>query len=165
MIAAATARARDSFPESSTARPGRLSRRLAAVAGAAGAAATGGLVGPALTLWQTNFFRVTYQGQNFSQTQFTTNTSGQFGFRFNNAADTYYGWGSLVVDLTGVGQGFRITEAYYNTTPNAAISVGAVPQAVPEPASMALLGLGAAGVAAWRSRKKVPATNGTVVRK
>ena len=50
-----------------------------------------------------------------------------------------------------------ITEAYYNTTPGAAISVGQVPQAVPEPSSMALLGLGAAGVAAWRARRKAKA--------
>jgi hypothetical protein len=42
-------------------------------------------------------------------------------------------------------------------TPGGAISVGAVPQAVPEPSSMALLGLGAAGVAAWRSRRKATA--------
>jgi hypothetical protein len=87
---------------------------------------------------------------------FQFNTPGQFGFRFTNASDTYYGWGSLTL-VPFVGQGFVITEAYYNTTPGGAISVGAVPQAVPEPSSMALLGLGAAGVAAWRSRRKAKA--------
>jgi len=39
-------------------------------------------------------------------------------------------------------------------TPGAAISIGQVPVAVPEPSSMALLGLGAAGIAAWRARRK-----------
>jgi hypothetical protein len=81
------------------------------------------------------------------------NPPGQFGFRFTNASDTYYGWGSLALDFSKpMGQGFVITEAYYNTTPGGAINVGAVPQAVPEPSSMALLGLGAAGVAAWRRK-------------
>jgi len=88
---------------------------------------------------------------------FQANTPGQFGFRFTNASATYYGWGSLTLDLNPTGQGFVITEAYYNTTPGGAINVGAVPQAVPEPSSMALLGLGAAGVAAWRSRRKATA--------
>jgi hypothetical protein len=83
---------------------------------------------------------------------FTANVSGQFGFRFTNASDTHYGWASLLIDETPQGQGYKITEAYYNTTPGAAINVGAVP--VPEPSSMALLGLGAAGVAAWRARRK-----------
>ena len=83
---------------------------------------------------------------------FQANTPGQFGFRFTNASARYYGWGSLTLDLNPTGQGFVITEAYYNTTPGGAINVGAVPQAVPEPSSMALLGLGAAGVAAWRRK-------------
>ena len=83
---------------------------------------------------------------------FTANVSGQFGFRFTNASDTHYGWASLLIDETPIGQGYKITEAYYNTTPGAAINVGAVP--VPEPACMALLALGAAGVVAWRARRK-----------
>ena len=94
---------------------------------------------------------VTNSSGNF-QFSFTANVSGQFGFRFTNASDTHYGWASLVIDETPMGQGYKITEAYYNTTPGAAINVGAVP--VPEPSSMALLGLGAAGVAAWRARRK-----------
>jgi hypothetical protein len=94
---------------------------------------------------------VTSSSGNF-QPSFTANVSGQFGFRFTNASDTHYGWASLLIDETPMGQGYKITEAYYNTTPGAAINVGAVP--VPEPSSMALLGLGAAGVAAWRARRK-----------
>jgi len=119
--------------------------------------ATGVLVGPALTAWGVNV-AMTGNGAN-SQSQFNPlGSSGQFGFRFNTAADTYYGWASLVIDGTGSGQGFLITEAYYNTTPGAAISVGQVPVVVPEPSSMALLGLDAAGVAAWRARRKSQAT-------
>ena len=90
---------------------------------------------------------------------FTANVPGFFGFKFNdgvNLSDFYYGWGSLTIDLLSPGQGFKITEAYYQSTPNTAIQVGDVPQAVPEPSSMALLAAGAAGVAAWRARRKQP---------
>lgn len=102
--------------------------------------------------WNAGFFQITSSQANI-QTGFPTG-SGQFGFRFTNAANTYYGWGSLVIDAAPAGQGFMITEAYYRSTPGAAIKVGEVPVAVPEPTGMALLGLGAAGVAAWRARRK-----------
>jgi len=99
---------------------------------------------------------VTIAGAN-AQSQFTSGTSGQFGFLFEDGAgDTFYGWGSLVIESPNPG-GYYITEAYYNTVPGTGINVGAVPQIVPEPSSMALLGLGAAGVAAWRARRKVKA--------
>lgn len=72
-----------------------------------------------------------------------------FGFRFTSGVNTYYGWGTLsITDST-----FTITEAYYDNTPGASIVVGNA-SAVPEPASSAaLLGLGAAGIAAWRRRR------------
>jgi len=92
------------------------------------------------------------QGPTFQATNFTEDTPGQFGFRFVSNGNTYYGWGSLVIDYLAAGQGFQITEAYYNTVPGAGINVGAVP--VPEPSSMALLAIGAAGVTAWRARRK-----------
>ena len=43
---------------------------------------------------------------------------------------------------------FEITMAYYESVPGVAIKVG-----LPEPGSLALLALGAAGVAAWRARR------------
>ncbi len=92
---------------------------------------------------------------------FIVGTPGRFGFRFTNAADTYYGWGSLTVDFDSPGQGILITEAYNNTTSGAGLSVGQVPAAVPEPSSMALLGLRAAGVAAWQARRKAKADAST----
>ena len=88
---------------------------------------------------------------NDYQPQFATSVSGQFGFRFTSGTSTLYGWGSLVIDEFAQGEGFKITEAYYQTN-GGSINVGAVP--VPEPSSMALLGIGAAGVAAWRARRK-----------
>jgi hypothetical protein len=102
--------------------------------------------------WTNDLAIVTSNGVNRGGANFTPN--GQFGFRFLSGSDTFYGWGSMVVDLTPAGQGFKITEAYYNTVPGAGINVGAVPVAVPEPSSMALLAVGAAGVTAWRARRK-----------
>lgn len=113
--------------------------------------ATNALVGPGTQLRSTNIF-VTMAGNIDFATGFTLNQPGQFGFSFSGTGGTYFGWGSLVIDGTPTGQGFKITEAYYNTAPGVGINVGAVP--VPEPSSMALLAVGAAGVTAWRARRK-----------
>ena len=85
-----------------------------------------------------------------------TSSPGYFGFYFLANDGPHLGWGSLTIDLAGAGYGFKITEAYYQSIPNAAIEVGQVP--VPElPANtsaMALLAFGAAGLDAWRTRRK-----------
>lgn len=86
----------------------------------------------------------------------TVDSPGYFGFRFTKNAQTHYGWGVMEIDqlndtgLPASGQGFVITNAYYETTPGLGIQV----TAVPEPSSIALLGMGAAGVAAWKVRRK-----------
>ena len=118
--------------------------------------ATGAVASAAKSPWRAATIPITYNGSYGTLMQPNVAPAGQFGFRLVEGADTFYGWASL--SYGGVGQGVTITEAYYNTTPGAAISVGQVPQVVPEPSSMALLGLGAAGVAAWRARRKSQAT-------
>lgn len=75
--------------------------------------------------------------------------SGFFGFKFTNGGDTHYGWGSLELTGTPLGAGYKITEAYYNNTPNASIRVGQVP----EPSTAGLLALGAGGLAAARRKR------------
>jgi hypothetical protein len=102
--------------------------------------------------WRSNRFVLSTSGaMGAAAAEFTQNVSGQFGFQFFDGSDVHYGWGSVVIDLTVLGQGFKITEAYFNTTSGLPIAVGAVP--VPEPSGAALLALGAAGVAAWKRRR------------
>lgn len=134
------------FGSTNTANPVGLVRNIA----------TGNAIGSGQSIWKAGAYLFTYVGgvgqgvaKNFSS------TSGQFGFRFTDAADTYYGWASMVVDGVSAGpggQGFQITEAYYQSTPGGSINVGAVP--VPEPTGIALLAIGSAGVLAWRARRE-----------
>lgn len=74
--------------------------------------------------------------------------TGFFGFRFQLAGNTHYGWGELMISGLDTGTSFIIMDAYFENTPDESIEVGQVP----EP-NVALLALGAAGVAAWRRRR------------
>ena len=115
--------------------------------------ATGGAVGGLQATWRYQKMTLTYAGTTGAlSVNFSLGTSGQFGFRFTDTGNTYYGWGSLLIDGQAIGQGFKITEAYYQSTPGTAIDVGAVP--VPEPTGIALLALGSVGVMAWRSCRR-----------
>ena len=62
----------------------------------------------------------------------------------------HYGWGIMTIYGDTVGQPpYVISNAYYNNVPDGTIKVGQAP----ELSSLALLALGAAGVAAWRARR------------
>jgi hypothetical protein len=73
---------------------------------------------------------------------------GFFGFKFTNGSGVHYGWGTI--DIHGVvtgtfvqGQGFTVTEAYYNDVAGAPITVGdrggtAVPEIDPASAGSVL---------------------------
>lgn len=117
-------------------------------------------VGPSANLWYAASQAMTYN-QGLRQTYFSLNQVGYFGFRFafGNAPNEYfYGWASLTIDALSGGQGFFIGEAFYQSTPNTGINVGAVPQGgpapVPElPGSVSPIALLAAGLFGFESRR------------
>jgi len=76
--------------------------------------------------------------------------TGFFGFKFTNGTGTHYGWGEITLPLGN--SPFAITKAYYETTPDTPILVGAT--GVPEPSTCALALLAAGGVAAYKGRRK-----------
>ena len=78
--------------------------------------------------------------------------TGFFGFKFTSGANTYYGWGELMIsckNYTNMGHGYKLTQLYYDNT-GAPIRVGAIP----EPSTCALALLAAGGVAAYRARRR-----------
>ncbi len=80
-----------------------------------------------------------------------------FGFRFLSGTDLLYGWATINFDLTG---GIvTIKEWAYNDTADTPIHIADTTNAIPEPSTPALtlLGLGAAGLRAWRARKQARA--------
>jgi hypothetical protein len=94
-------------------------------------------------------------GETTGITAFNLNSSNNLvGFRFQNEAaanQIQYGWMRISLSGTSGGQPRAIVEYAYDNT-GAGIAAGAVP----EPSSMALLGVmaaGALGVRAWRKRK------------
>lgn len=72
------------------------------------------------------------------------------GFRFTDGIDQFYGYSNWNVNFTN--RSVTITDWYYNDVADAAIHVTSVPE--PSTASLALIGMGAAGVRAWRRRRK-----------
>lgn len=136
---------------------GRFVAPLAAVSDGIAKLPSGILVGPTMTNYkffpnaQTAITMTSYGsvGADASQGGWSVPTTGFFGFRFTSGPDTYYGWGVMTLDGQ-FGGGFRIDEAYYESTPGAAITVGTIPEPRQVATGLAALALGAAGVRRWR---------------
>ncbi len=76
--------------------------------------------------------------------------TGIMGIQFVDAGNTYNGW----VRMTrGAGGDGSLVDFAWDNTPNTPIAAGA--GIVPEPGSLGLLALGAAGLSSWRRRKAV----------
>ena len=69
--------------------------------------------------------------------------TGYFGFKFSNTSGVHYGWGQISFTGTPTGQGFTLTEAYYESDDGDSITVGnrgitAVPEIDPASAGSVL---------------------------
>jgi hypothetical protein len=78
-------------------------------------------------------------GSDASEQGWAMGDTGYFGFKFSNTSGVHYGWGQINIHGTtggySVGQGYTLTQAYYNSTPDASIQVGDTgdsPSSVPE---------------------------------
>jgi hypothetical protein len=75
----------------------------------------------------------------------------QFG---TSGTDSYYGWVELNASVSISGDAeVQVLDYAYRDTPNTDILVGHTSDAAPEPSTLALFALGAAGVAAVRRRR------------
>jgi hypothetical protein len=86
-------------------------------------------------------------------------TTGIMGIRITSGADFYYGW-FQITSIAADALSYAVQGLVYNNTPNAGVLAGndtdpnAPPSgAVPEPSSVGMIVLGAAGVYALRRRR------------
>ena len=92
-----------------------------------------------------------FLGSDYGQFQ-PPNSQGFLGLQFTTASGTFFGYIQVKVNRSpGAGQpGFQFISAAYDNTPGTPIVAGAVP----EPGTLALLAVGAAGVVAIQRRRK-----------
>jgi hypothetical protein len=82
----------------------------------------------------------------------STGGDAYLGFYFNGPANPQAGWADIQTSGNPNSTSFTIVNYAYETNPNTAITAGQTSD-TPEPSTMALIGLGAAGLIALRRRR------------
>jgi hypothetical protein len=91
-------------------------------------------------------------GPGYPNSQWASITTGFMGFKFNIGNGVQYGWARISMDGPNVNTFTLIDYAYAD--PGETLVAGQVP----EPGSLGLLALGAAGLLAWRKQRGSSAT-------
>jgi len=92
--------------------------------------------------------------------------TGYFGFKFSNTSGVHYGWGQASITGTPTGQGYTLTEAYYESDDGDSITVGnrgitAVPEIDPASAGSVLsLVMGSLAMLERRRLRRAKAAEG-----
>lgn len=109
----------------------------------------GALIGPTMLAWTQLF---SYDGAAYNG--WSIPGQGYVGLQFDDGAGTVnYGWAEITLDAFGAGQTIELNAYAVEMTPDQAIEAGAT-SSIPEPSTLGLLALGAAGLAAHRRRKQ-----------
>jgi len=93
---------------------------------------------------------------SYGRGHWNTRGTGFVGFRFNNGSGFQYGWARVQMKGPAAGWGFRVVDYAY-ADPGEPIKAGQTSSSeanTPSEGSLGLLAFGAAGIAAWRQRRK-----------
>lgn len=96
-----------------------------------------------------NFFATLAYAGGFAHSKFLAAGTGFIGFRFNGGGGIEYGWARVTME-GAPGNGFTLVDYAWGDT-GTAIMAGQT--AVPEPGSLGLLAIGAAGLLFWRKQR------------
>jgi len=80
-------------------------------------------------------------------------TPAYLGLRFVISGNTHYGWAQVATNVSSASSRFQLIDWAYEIRPDTGIHVGDTVGEVPEPSTLSLFALGAAGLLAWRRRK------------
>ena len=91
-------------------------------------------------------------GSSLSSGGWSVGDTGYFGFKFTSSGNTHYGWAEMTLSSSSLQA--TINEAWYNDTPDGAVTVGVIPEPAEFGLGLGALALGAVGLRRMRHNRK-----------